>query len=89
MESKRRKRTCSGSRAAAAHGELPNSMKALQMPLDSGALISQQDCDGVLSIAEQYLCTTENTVALGHGSKVKPLLRQLPSLLFQSCGGGD
>jgi len=53
---------------ACASGDLPNSMRALKRQLDSGELITEADCASTLSIAEQYLCTTEITVALGHGS---------------------
>ena len=71
---------------ASASGDLPNSLRALKRQLDSGGLITEEDCARTLSMAGQYLCSTEITVALFPGSKVKPLLHQLPRFCRKSVG---
>ena len=70
----------------AASGDLPNNLRALKGQLGSGDLITEADCARTLSMAEQYLCSTEITVALFPESKVKPLLHQLPRFCRKSVG---
>lgn len=73
-----------------ARGDLPVSLQSLKLRLDSGSLVTRNDIDRVIILADQYIDAAERSANAFPESHVKELLIQFPrfccDLLLKEAG---